>query len=230
MKKLSIIIILFISLFCSSSLQHEKIKRVIIVEDTDLQFVNKWVKNNIVECPRKDRKIFIEHLWDKDRLLLVVKSCKLYNIQPSVVLSQMFIESRHRSQSRVSDFVKATNNYFGIEYKDFKMVKTTRYCTGTVEYKRGKYRCRKSFSSFLNFEDCFTAYLSIVSRYRSNNDWNHWKVKMCKHYATDPKYLQSINIITKVNHLADFDSYLKQNENYSNRGLARQGQLEKDKP
>ncbi len=215
MKKISIIItLLLMFLFCTSLQRTDTVRKVVIVEDVDLQFVNKWIKDYIVDCPRPDRKVFIEKLWNSKNMLLVVKQCRRYGYQPSVVFSQMFIESRHRSQSRVSDFVIATNNYFGIVYKNFKEVKTARYCTSTREFINSRThkryeKCYRSFSAFNNFEDCLTAYCTIVSRYRMNGDWNHWKRVMCKHYATNPQYLQMVNTVIKVNHLSEFDKYIR---------------------
>lgn len=210
MKKNSIIIILLmLFILVPIRVKNNDIKREIIIEDKDLQFVTAWIDLNI-DSKTSLKSAYFGKLLDAERLLLILKKCRMYNIPPSIVLSQMFIESKHASKLDLADFVKQSNNYFGIKYGKFTDIETRKHRMTTTEQRNGsKYVAKQSFSSFKSFEDCLKAYFIIVTKDRADKTEKQWLRSMVQRYATSNSYLQLIHDVKHSNDFRSIDLHIK---------------------
>ena len=72
---------------------------------------------------------------------------------------------------------------------------------------RKKYRCQDWFAAFKDLSDCFTkraelfqtgVYAPILEQYKTDHDLNRFVAGIAQHYATDPRYANSVMYIISM--------------------------------
>lgn len=164
-----------------------------------------WYENN-VETVESPKARFLSKLFPPEVLTYIVTKCSLYNLKPSIVLSQMFIESKHSKHLKLSKRAEESNNFFGIKYGKFDSIVTTRHYTKTKEYIRGRWVNKVlCFSVFQSVNDCIDAYFQIILKHNGISPNGNLTKAMYKKYATDPGYVKLVHDVAKSNNFYAFD-------------------------
>ena len=168
-----------------------------------------YVGSMLSQLPEKRRLAEIEQQREdfiESILPYAIKNQQLYNILPSITLSQAILESNWGE----SELTKEYNNYFGIKSIDES---DNRIVFNTNEYIDGELTVRSAaFRAYDTPEASFTHHgllIGTASRYRQVTEAKDYREAAqqlyANGYATDPEYPQKLIDIIREYMLYQYD-------------------------
>lgn len=202
MRKLVLTLVLLASAL-STSLKVPSTPIQSFNESDNKQISRDWYEANIT-MKTIDNHRLVGRLFTPQLLAYILDQCTEYSLKPSIIMSQMLLESRTSDGNRLSVLVRESNNVLGIK-TGVKARSVGKHKLITTEYIKGRRIVRvHNFSKFNTKEDCIDAYFRIVKNH-IDPETKSLTPKMFRRYATNPRYKQLIKRLAKSNNFYKLD-------------------------